>query len=92
MNEIIERLKELKEDLIGDGYVKENYVIQEIEGITQEAINFVHSSTQLKTDARPTFEFWCDANGVVNSYDYYIYKGDQVSVEWLVDKYIRETN
>jgi len=58
----------------------------------EEAINYTHSCTQLKDKKRPTFEFWCDVNGIVNVNDFYIYKGDQVSVEYLVGKYVKETD
>ena len=46
----------------------------------------------LKDEKRPTFEFWCDVNNIVNDYDCYFYKGDQVSIEYLVEKYVIETD
>ena len=58
------KLKELKEMLIEDGYNDSNIVLQTIEDIQLEAINYTRCSTELKCgecECRPKYEnIGCD--------------------------------
>jgi hypothetical protein len=89
---ITEKLESKGWDLNNDFLDNNEDFLQALIDETEKAINYRCCCTQLKDKKRPTFEFWCDVNGVVNVNDCYIYKGDQVSVEYLVEKYVKETD
>ncbi len=52
MNQLQSKLKELNQMLIDDGYNGSNIVIQTLEEIREEAINYTHCCTELNDDIK----------------------------------------
>ena len=62
MNQLQSKLKELEQMLIDDGYNGSNIVIQTLEEIREEAINYTHCCTELKGKYKMSFNDWLRVN------------------------------
>jgi hypothetical protein len=63
MNKLESKLKDLNQMLIDDGYNGSNIVIQTLEEIREEAINYTHCCPELKAFKDEFIEAWEDGSG-----------------------------
>ena len=72
MNKLQSKLKDLNQMLIDDGYNGSNIVIQTLEEIREEAINYTRCCTELKDKETISFEEWLFVNNYKKLFDYFV--------------------
>tara|TARA_R110000823_G_scaffold314018_1_gene442303 strand:+ start:315 stop:602 length:288 start_codon:yes stop_codon:yes gene_type:complete len=89
MNKLESKLKDLNQMLIDDGYNGSNIVIQTLEEIREEAINYTRCCEELKDKKKLNYEEWKFSQGLryMSDFTYKNAKGKLFESEDLVKMY-----
>ena len=89
MNKLESKLKDLNQMLIDDGYNGSNIVIQTLEEIREEAINYTRCCEELKDKKKLNYEEWKFNQGLryISDFTYKNAKGKLFESEDLVKMY-----